>query len=160
MNNVSIIGRIGQKPEVRETSGGKKVTTFSIAIENRFRDSGDPDWVSIEVWGPTGEVVAEHKNTGDQVAVTGRLTSSKWTDDDGTHIGPTVTAHVLVRTSLRPQPQGLVQNDIGSWSKTTLHVGPKRHCTLVQKQPPSSGSTNRPKQQPSEQIPTGRCGTA
>jgi len=85
MNNVSIIGRIGQKPEVRETSGGKKVTTFSIAIENRFRDSGDPDWVSIEVWGPTGEVVAEHKNTGDQVAVTGRLTSSKWTDDDGTN---------------------------------------------------------------------------
>ena len=82
MNNVSIIGRLGQDPELRVTTGGKTVVSFSIAIDNRFKD--EPDWVPVEVWDKVAEVVAEHKSKGDQVAITGRLTSSQWTDDDGT----------------------------------------------------------------------------
>lgn len=85
MNNVSLIGRLGQHPELRVTTSGKKVATFSIAVENRFRSDDSPDWVQIQVWGKTAEVVAEHKNKGDQVAITGRLTSSQWVDDDGTN---------------------------------------------------------------------------
>lgn len=80
MNNVSIIGRLGQDPELRETTSGKNVANFSVAVENRFRDSGEPDWVAVEVWGKTAEAVAEHKKSGDQVAITGRITTSKWTD--------------------------------------------------------------------------------
>ena len=83
MNNVSLIGRLGQHPELRATTGGKKVATFSIAVENRHRSDGEPDWVQIEVWGKTAEVIAEHKAKGDQVAVTGRLTSSQWETGDG-----------------------------------------------------------------------------
>jgi len=82
MNNVSIIGRLGQNPELRTTTGGKAVASFSVAVENRLRDNEEPDWVNIEVWGKIAEVVAEHKTKGDQVAITGRLTSSAWTDDD------------------------------------------------------------------------------
>lgn len=82
MNNVSLIGRLGQHPELKVTSGNHQVASFSIAVENRFKD--EPDWVAVEVWGKTAEVVAEHKSKGDQVAITGRLTTSQWTDDDGT----------------------------------------------------------------------------
>ena len=81
MNNVSIIGRLGQHPELRTTTNDKTVVSFSLAIENRFKD--EPDWVPVEVWGKTAEVVAEHKSKGDQVAIVGRLTTSKWTTDDG-----------------------------------------------------------------------------
>ncbi len=48
-----------------------------------MRTNEEPDCVNIEVWGKIAEVVAEHKRTGDQVAITGRLTSSAWTDDEG-----------------------------------------------------------------------------
>ena len=97
MNNVSIIGRLGQDPELRVTTSGKNVASFSVAIENRFRDSGEPDWVAVEVWGKTAEVVAEHKNSGDQVAITGRLTTSKWTDaETGAHRSRTfITAETV-----------------------------------------------------------------
>ena len=78
MNNVSIIGRLGQDPELRFTSGGKPFTAFSVAVDNPFRDDNEPDWVNVETWGKTAELVAEHKSKGDQVAITGRLTSSSW----------------------------------------------------------------------------------
>ena len=83
MNNVSIIGRLGGDPELRFTTGGKPVASFSMAIDNPFRDDNTPDWVNVETWGKTAELVSEHKSKGDQVAITGRLTSSNWTDDDG-----------------------------------------------------------------------------
>ena len=84
MNNVSIIGRLGQDPELRFTTGGKPVTAFSVAVDNPFRDDNEPDWVNVETWGKTAELVAEHKSKGDQVAITGRLTSSSWEDNEGT----------------------------------------------------------------------------
>jgi single-strand DNA-binding protein len=85
MNTVSIIGRLGHNPETRSTTGGRQVTTFSVAVDNRFRDDNEPDWVNVEAWGKLAEVVAGHKSKGDQVAITGRLTSSNWTDADGTN---------------------------------------------------------------------------
>lgn len=81
MNNVSIIGRLGQDPELRTPAPDKTVTSFSLAIDTHRKD--EPTWITVEVWNKLGEVVAEHKSKGDQVAVTGRLTSSQWTTDDG-----------------------------------------------------------------------------
>lgn len=83
MNNVSIIGRLGTDPEMRFTKGGKGVASFSLAVDNPYREDNEPDWVSIEVWAKTAETVSQHKVKGDQVAITGRLTSQSWTDDDG-----------------------------------------------------------------------------
>lgn len=83
MNNVSIIGRLGNDPEVRYTANNKAVASFQLAIDNPFRDDETPDWVAIEVWGKTAELVGEHKNKGDQVAITGRITSSSWEDKEG-----------------------------------------------------------------------------
>ena len=88
MNNVSLIGRLGQHPELKVTSGNHQVASFSIAVENRFKD--EPDWVAVEVWGKTAEVVAEHKSKGDQVAITGRLTTKNWEDNDGNKRSRTV----------------------------------------------------------------------
>ncbi len=95
MNNVSLIGRLGRDPEARFTTTGKQVTTFSIACDNPYRRDQDPDWVNVEAWGKTAELVAEHKTKGDQVAITGRLTSSSWEDNDGT------TRHRLYVTAER-----------------------------------------------------------
>lgn len=82
MNNVSIIGRLGQDPELRYTTGGKTVASFSLAVDSR-REDETPDWVNIEVWGKTADLVGEHKSKGDQVAITGRITTSNWEDNDG-----------------------------------------------------------------------------
>jgi single-strand DNA-binding protein len=41
------------------------------------------EFIDVTVWGKSAEAVAEHKGKGDQIAVTGRLTSSDRTDQDG-----------------------------------------------------------------------------
>jgi single-strand DNA-binding protein len=85
MNNVTIIGRLGNDPETRSTPNSKTLTRFSIAVENRFRDNDEPDWIPVEAWGKTADSVSNHKSKGDQVAITGHLTHTHWVAADGTH---------------------------------------------------------------------------
>lgn len=90
MNSVNLTGRLTANPELRYTNDAKPVATLRVAINGR---SDRVDYIDITAWGKTAEAVAEHKGKGDQVAITGRITSSDWTDDQGGHHSKvTVTA--------------------------------------------------------------------
>ena len=69
MINGTIIGRVGQEPELRISRTGKKVAVFSLAINNRFTD--ETTWFKVEAWNGLGEqVIMPFVNKGDQIAVT------------------------------------------------------------------------------------------
>lgn len=90
MNSVNLTGRITADPEIKYTNGGKAVVNVRVAINGR---NDRTDYIDVTVWGPVAEAVAEYKGKGDQVAVSGRLTSSDWTDDNGQrHFRTGVTA--------------------------------------------------------------------
>ena len=90
MNSVNLTGRLTDDPVLRYTTDGKAVTNFRVAINGR---NDRVDFVDVTVWGKTAEAVAEHKGKGDQIAVSGRITTSEWTDDDGKrHFRTGVTA--------------------------------------------------------------------
>src|SRR5262245_29660207 len=87
MNHATLIGRLGHDPVLRRTECGSEVAEFSIAVDNhrsRRDDDTDPDWFTIQAWGPLGRAVAANKRQGDRVAVHGRLTPVSWQDADGT----------------------------------------------------------------------------
>jgi single-strand DNA-binding protein len=42
LNRVQLIGRLGKDPESRYTPTGKQVTTFSLAVSNRWKSQGKP----------------------------------------------------------------------------------------------------------------------
>jgi single-strand DNA-binding protein len=86
MNHATLIGRLGRDPVLRRTESGNEVTEFSIAVDNhrsRQDDGVDPDWFTIQAWGPLGRTVAANKRKGDRLAVHGRLTPVSWRDTDG-----------------------------------------------------------------------------
>ena len=90
MNSVNLTGRLTADPELRYTADGKSVVNMRIAVNGR---NERVDFIDITVWGKPAESVAEHKTKGDQVAISGRLTTSDWTDDDGKrHFRTGVTA--------------------------------------------------------------------
>ena len=85
LNRVTLIGRLTRDPETRNTSTGKTVASFSIAVDKRFkRDGGaDADFFRVTAWGQTAEFVSQYLSKGRLVAVDGRLEQSKFIDKDG-----------------------------------------------------------------------------
>jgi single-strand DNA-binding protein len=80
MNNVTLIGRVGQQPELRYTTSGTAVCEVSLAVDG-FDDN--VEWIPVVIWGRTAEAVAEHVGKGRQVAVEGELRVSTWEPNEG-----------------------------------------------------------------------------
>ncbi len=74
-------------PELRTTTTGKNVVSFSIAVTKRVKpqDPNEPDayFFRISAWGQTAEYVSNYLGKGRLVAVDGRLESRKYTDSQG-----------------------------------------------------------------------------
>ena len=80
MNSINLIGRSGRDIEKRQ-AGESQIYSGSIAL-NRGKDQ-DPDWIKIEAWNKTGELLQKFATKGSQVGVTGVLKIEKWTDNAG-----------------------------------------------------------------------------
>lgn len=89
VNKVTIIGNLGQEPEVRYTPGGKAVANASVATNESWKDkeSGEQrektEWHKVVFWGRLAEVVGEYLHKGSRVYIEGKLQTSKWTDKEG-----------------------------------------------------------------------------
>lgn len=77
---ITIVGTLTDDPELRFTSGGDAVASFSVASNNRVRDresgewkDGDATFLRCSVWRQYAENVAESLTKGTRVIVTGRL---------------------------------------------------------------------------------------
>lgn len=80
MNNCSFIGRLGKDPEMRYTTNGKAVVSFSLAV-NRDGKKDESDWIDFVAWEKTAEVIAQFCHKGDLIGVTGSLQRREWEKD-------------------------------------------------------------------------------
>ena len=80
MNNCSFIGRLGKDPEMRYTTSGKAVASFSLAV-NRDGKKDESDWINFVAWEKTAEVIAKYCTKGDLIGVTGSLQQRSWEKD-------------------------------------------------------------------------------
>jgi single-strand DNA-binding protein len=95
LNKVSLIGNIGQDPEVRSTSGGGRVANFSLATSRQWNSPGGDkqektEWHRIVAWnnnrgGGTGlaDIVEKYCKKGDKLFVEGRIEYRSWQDKEG-----------------------------------------------------------------------------
>lgn len=89
LNRVTLIGRLGQDPEIRFTTGGKHVANFALATSERHKNvtSGEPEeqteWHNIVLWDKLAEIAGQHLNKGKTVYIEGRLQTRKWQDKAG-----------------------------------------------------------------------------
>ncbi len=81
INQTILMGRLTRDPELKTTSSGKSITTFSIAVD---RMSGDEtDFFEITAWEKQADNVANYLSKGSKVLVQGRLQLDRWNDKDG-----------------------------------------------------------------------------
>lgn len=87
MNKVVLMGRLTRDPEVRYTqTNNTLVANFSLAVNRRFAREGDSqtaDFINIVAWSKTGEFVSKYFKKGQQVAVSGRIQTRSWDDQNG-----------------------------------------------------------------------------
>lgn len=87
INTVTLMGRIGSDPVVRE-AGQTKVAQFSLATGGKFttkdgREMDDTAWHSIVAWRGLAEISEKYIHKGSQVLVIGHLAYRKYTDNNG-----------------------------------------------------------------------------
>lgn len=86
LNIVAIMGRLGRDPELRQTTTGKNVASFSIACDRGRKDANgqsQADWIDVVTWDRTAEFVCKYFQKGSLIVVDGRLQSRKYQDKDG-----------------------------------------------------------------------------
>ncbi len=92
-NLVILAGNVGNAPETRTTTGGTKITNFSLATSRPKRDSEgkimkddkgrrieDTEWHRVTCFNGVGKSVADNVEKGQKVMVTGRIHYTRWTD--------------------------------------------------------------------------------
>lgn len=80
-----VAGNVTRDPELRTTTSGSQVCSFSIAVNRSYRgnDGNQQDQVSfIEciAWGKSGETIAQYVKKGSGLLVSGRLEQRSWDD--------------------------------------------------------------------------------
>ena len=83
LNKVQIIGNVGTEPEMRFTPNGNPVTSFSVAVNEKYGETETTEWFSIVAWGKLAETCNQYLSKGKQVYVEGRQQTRNWEGDDG-----------------------------------------------------------------------------
>jgi single-strand DNA-binding protein len=87
-NRVTLIGNLGQDPETKTTESGKKVTNFTLATDDGYKNSdgqkvSETTWHNIVAWNGLAEIAGKYLKKGRQVAVEGRIVYRTYEDKKG-----------------------------------------------------------------------------
>ena len=86
LNNVVLMGRLTADPELRQTSTGIEVTSFSIAIDRGYVRQGEErqtDFINCVAWRQTAKFITSYFRKGQMIAVTGSIQTRNYEDKSG-----------------------------------------------------------------------------
>lgn len=83
MNKVHLIGNLTKDPELRYTKQNTPVASYTIAINTRYGEQQQTEFINISSWGKSGEFVSKYFKKGQQIAITGRLKNRNYEDSNG-----------------------------------------------------------------------------
>lgn len=83
MNSCNFTGRLTSSPELKITPNGKKVCSFTLAVERRFKAADDkPNYIDFVAWEHNAEFLCKWFDKGVRVAVTGELQTRLYEDKE------------------------------------------------------------------------------
>jgi single-strand DNA-binding protein len=87
-NRVTLVGNLGMDPEVKTTESGKKVTNFSLATSDNYKNAdgqkiNETIWHNIVAWNGLAETAGKFLKKGKEVMVEGRIVYRTYEDKKG-----------------------------------------------------------------------------
>jgi single-strand DNA-binding protein len=88
VNRITVIGNLGNEPEMRFTPSGRPVTSFRVATNWRYTTPDgerkeETEWFSIVAWQRLAETCNQYLTKGQKVYCEGRLHTRTWDGQDG-----------------------------------------------------------------------------
>lgn len=88
LNQVTLIGNLGQDPELKYLDQGVALTNIRIACTETYRDkTGNyvdrTEWVSVNLWRSQAEIVSKYCKKGSTICIEGRLSTRSWETPEG-----------------------------------------------------------------------------
>ena len=136
INQVTLVGNLGADPETRALNDGGQVTNIRVATTETWKDRETgakrekTEWHRVSIWGEPSAKYLAYAQKGTKVYVQGKLTTRKWTDQNGVerysteitvneidgdgdaivryvvHPAPRAAGRARGRSSRRPRPPG------------------------------------------------------
>ena len=107
VNEVILVGHVGNDPEIRATASGSRVAKLSLAT-NRFQGKDKEektDWHRLTVLGKLVDVVEQYVRKGDKLYVRGRIEYST-TESNGPKYWTDVVVNDLVMLGSKDGAKG------------------------------------------------------
>jgi len=84
MNKTVLMGRLTKDPELRYTTNNTAVVNFTLAVDRRIKQEGQPsaDYISIVAWNKLAEAINNYCKKGRKIAVVGRIQTRTWDDTE------------------------------------------------------------------------------
>lgn len=122
INTVALVGRLTKDPELRTTTSGTGVATFTLAVNRDFKDANgnrEADFINCVAWRKTAEILANYTKKGSLIGLIGRIQTRSYENQQGNRVF--VTEVVVERFNLL---ESRSNNDTGvSNNQTTIYKG-------------------------------------
>ncbi|HBC30433.1 MAG TPA: single-stranded DNA-binding protein [Clostridiales bacterium] len=85
-NRAILIGRLTRDPELKYTTNGKAVTTFTLAVDRDFTNQQgerEADFIPVVAWNKLAETIAHNLSKGRLIAIEGRIQVRTYDDKEG-----------------------------------------------------------------------------
>lgn len=108
---ITIIGNLGRDPEMRYTTSGIAVTSFSVATTKKVNGEDKTVWFRVSAWKNTAENCHKFLSKGSRVLVIGEVEEPKiFNDKEGNpRTSLEVTAHQVKFLSAREGAEPIAQ---------------------------------------------------
>lgn len=120
INKVIIVGNLTRDPEMKETQGGQKITSFGIATNREWSTSGgdrkkSTEFHEVVAWAKLGEICEQYLKKGKLVYIEGYLKTRSWEGENGEKRFKTeIVAEDMVILSKRSGEGDYEDDDMGS----------------------------------------------
>ena len=116
-NLVVLTGRLTADPELKTTTNGIPVTTFSIAVSRNYRagEEQQTDFINIVAWRQRAEFITKYFKKGSLIGIEGSIQTRRYQDKNGNNrtIFEVVVNNALFVESKR---DGAATNEPASYS--------------------------------------------
>src|SRR5699024_1084397 len=89
LNRAVLTGRLTRDPELRYTTSGTAVVSFTLAVDRQFRNQNgdrDADFINCVIWRKSAENFSNFTHKGSLVGVEGRIQTRNYENQQGNRV--------------------------------------------------------------------------